>query len=187
MKRLRITNIIFIWTITIILLQLAGCSGGDTKPDYSVKTETGEADKPKKEVKEGKEVEKPAESVEKDEAVGKVSEAEDFMLNKGIGPVKSLELGELNQVMADEGKIVYDRMCSSCHKPTRRFVGPAPKGILERRSPEWVMNMILNPEQMVKEDPIAKALLIEYNLSPMANQNLTEEEARKILEYFRTL
>ncbi len=48
------------------------------------------------------------------------------------------------------------------------------------------MNMILNPEQMVAEDPIAKDLLKEY-LSPMANQSLTEDEARKILEYFRTI
>ena len=58
---------------------------------------------------------------------------------------------------------------------------------MQRRSPEWIMNMILNPEVMVKEDPIAKQLLIEYNGSPMANQNLTQEQARSILEYFRTL
>ena len=49
------------------------------------------------------------------------------------------------------------------------------------------MNMILNPEQMVKEDPLAKELLIEFNGSPMANQGLTEEDARAVLEYFRTL
>jgi hypothetical protein len=49
------------------------------------------------------------------------------------------------------------------------------------------MNMILNPEEMTKNDPLAKALLIEFNGSPMANQNLTEEEARQVLEYFRTL
>ena len=49
------------------------------------------------------------------------------------------------------------------------------------------MNMILNPEQMVKEDPIAKQLLVDFNLSPMANQHLTQEEARSVLEYFRTL
>jgi hypothetical protein len=47
--------------------------------------------------------------------------------------------------------------------------------------------MILNPDQMVKEDPIAKALLVEYNNIPMIGQGLTEEQARKILEYFRTL
>ena len=60
------------------------------------------------------------------------------------------------------------------------------KEVTTRRSPEWIMNMILNPEQMVKEDPIAKQLLAEY-MSPMADQNLTEEQARNILEYFRTL
>jgi hypothetical protein len=48
------------------------------------------------------------------------------------------------------------------------------------------MNMILNPEEMVQKDPIAKQLLVEYNGAPMANQNLTEDEARAILEYFRT-
>ena len=45
--------------------------------------------------------------------------------------------------------------------------------------------MILNPEEMVAKNPEAKKLLAEY-LAPMANQNLTEKEARLILEYFRT-
>ena len=40
---------------------------------------------------------------------------------------------------------------------------------------------------MVKNDPDAKALFMEFNGSPMANQSLTEEEARNVLEYFRTL
>lgn len=110
------------------------------------------------------------------------------MSTKGIGPIKSLTLDEtINQEMAAKGKEVYNVNCLACHKPDRRFIGPAPKGILERRTPEWIMNMILNPEEMVKEDPLAKELLIEFNGSPMANQNLSEEEARQILEYFRTL
>jgi len=111
----------------------------------------------------------------------------DPMSNKGIGPVKQLTLGELDPAMATEGEEIYKKMCSACHKPTEKFIGPAPKGILERRSPEWVMNMILNPEEMIKNDPIAKQLLLEANLAPMANQHLTEEQARKVLEYFRTI
>lgn len=75
----------------------------------------------------------------------------------------------------------------ACHKPDKKFIGPAPKGILERRTPEWIMNMILNPEEMTQKDPLAHALLKEFNGSPMANQGLTEEEARQVLEYFRTL
>ena len=116
------------------------------------------------------------------------SENEDPMQNKGIGPVKSLTLpDEIDQVMATEGAEIYKTFCSACHKPDVKFIGPAPKGIFDRRSPEWVMNMILNPEEMVKEDPIAKKLLVEYNMAPMANQNLNEDQARKILEYFRTI
>jgi hypothetical protein len=40
---------------------------------------------------------------------------------------------------------------------------------------------------MVQKDPMAKKLLMEFNGSPMANQNLTEDDARAVLEYFRTL
>ena len=117
----------------------------------------------------------------------KASERVD-LTNKGVGPITSLTLpDEIDQAMAAQGKEVYDKMCLACHRVGKKFIGPAPDGILERRTPEWVMNMILNPEVMVKEDPLAKELLIEFNGSPMANQNLTEEEARAILEYFRTL
>jgi len=108
--------------------------------------------------------------------------------NKGVGPVKNVELPEtIDQTMALTGQEIFKLKCTACHKPTKKFIGPAPLGVLERRAPEWIMNMILDPEGMVKNDPIAKQLLIEYNGSPMANQSLTEEEARSILEYFRTL
>lgn len=108
--------------------------------------------------------------------------------SKGVGPITSLTLNEeVNQAMAAEGKKVYDQLCLACHRVGKKFIGPAPNGLLERRTPEWVMNMILNPEVMVKEDPLAKELLIEFNGSPMANQGLTEEQARAVLEYFRTL
>jgi len=112
----------------------------------------------------------------------------DPMQNKGVGPITSVELGaSIDKDLAEKGSVIYAKMCTACHKPTEKFIGPAQKGVLDRRSPEWVMNMILNPEQMVKEDPIAKKLLMEFNGSPMANQNLTQEEARAVLEYFRTL
>lgn len=108
--------------------------------------------------------------------------------NKGIGPIKSVEIGAtIDKAMADKGKILFKNKCSSCHRTNRKFIGPNPTGILDRRSPEWVMNMIMNPEEMVKNDPIARALLIKFNGSPMANQNLTKEETRQVLEYFRTL
>ena len=93
----------------------------------------------------------------------------------------------VDQALAEKGKELFKINCTACHKPTKKFIGPAPKGILERRAPEWVMNMILNPEEMIANDPIAKQLLLEANGAPMANQHLNEEQARAILEYFRTI
>ena len=117
----------------------------------------------------------------------KASETID-LTNKGIGPVKTLELpAEIDQAMAAHGAEIYQKMCTACHRPDKKFIGPAQKGVLERRTPEWTMNMILNPEEMLQKDPLAKALFVEFNGSPMANQNLTQEEARAVLEYFRTL
>ena len=112
-------------------------------------------------------------------------EESDSMKQKGIGPITSITLVEIDEKMADEGKAIFNLKCTACHKISKRLIGPSLVGVTTRRSPEWIMNMILNPEVMVAKDPIAKKLLAEY-IAPMANQNLTETEARQVLEYFRT-
>lgn len=158
----------------IAIITLIGCGGKEKKDDGSFKI--------------GQEsvTEAPAETTPA-ESTTKPSETID-LVNKGVGPIKNVTLGEtIDQAMAAKGAEVYKMNCTACHKTDRKFIGPAPKGILERRTPEWIMNMILDPEGMVENDPLAKALLQEFNGSPMANQNLSEDEARQILEYFRTL
>ena len=108
--------------------------------------------------------------------------------NKGVGRIKSITLDPtIDEVMAARGEKLFGTNCSACHKIDKRFIGPSPKGIMERRSPEWIMNMILDPKLMVEQDQCAKDLLVEFNGAAMANQNMTEEQARDILEYFRTL
>ena len=110
----------------------------------------------------------------------------DDLSNKGIGPIDNVDLGDdIDGELASTGSDIFKNMCSACHKMDKKFVGPQIAGVTERRSPEWIMNMILNPEQMIKEDPIAKRLLVESNMAVMANQGLSEDEARAILEYFR--
>lgn len=110
------------------------------------------------------------------------------LTNKGVGPITSLDLpAEIDQTMAANGAEIYKKMCTACHREDKKFIGPAPFKIMERRTPEWIMNMILDPVGMVQNDPLAKELLMEFNGAPMANQNLSQEEARAVLEYFRTL
>lgn len=147
--------------------------GGETKkkteetPKKEVKTET------KKEVK--KEVEKKA----------TIDITAAHLNNKGIGPVKSLKLDPIDPKLAETGKELYKMKCTACHKMKKRYIGPPLQGITAIRTPEWIMNMLLNPTQMLAEDELAKALIAEYN-APMADQQLTKEEARAILEFLRT-
>jgi mono/diheme cytochrome c family protein len=110
------------------------------------------------------------------------------MDNKGIGPITSMTFDEeIDMELAKAGEAKYNAICTACHMIGQRMIGPDLTGVYERRSPEWVMNMILNPDGMLKEDPIAQALLKEYNNAIMLNQNLSEEEARALAEYLRTL
>lgn len=110
------------------------------------------------------------------------------LTNKGVGPVDNVDFpDDINQEMAAKGEETFKSICTACHMAEQRMIGPALKGVYERRSPEWVMNMILNPDGMLKEDPIAQALMKEYNNAIMLNQNLTEEQARAVAEYLRTM
>lgn len=63
-------------------------------------------------------------------------------------------------------------------------VGPGWKGVTTRRTAEWILNFITNPDPMIDKDPEAQAML-ELCLVRMPNQNLTDEEALNIFEYMR--
>lgn len=105
--------------------------------------------------------------------------------SKGVGPVTEVKIeAKIDAAMADKGKAAFEAKCTACHKIGERYVGPAITGVTKRRQPEWIMNMILNPAEMLQKDDVAKELLGEY-LTPMTFQNVSQDEARQILEYFR--
>ena len=108
-----------------------------------------------------------------------------FQLEHGIGPLTEVvPLGAPDHERAEDGGELFATKCSACHKLGERYVGPALGDVLARRSPTYVMNMILNPQEMYEKHPAAKQLLAEY-LSFMPNQGLTRDEARTVLEYLR--
>jgi cytochrome c551/c552 len=115
------------------------------------------------------------------------SSLSDFELRHGIGPVtEELVLGELDPGMAERGQVVFEFNCEACHLMDDRFVGPALGDVLDRRSATFVMNMILNPEEMARDHPEGQKMLQEYPLI-MPFQNISEDEARAIVEYLRTV
>jgi len=102
----------------------------------------------------------------------------------GTGPVKFVELEALNPELAESGKEIFDKKCRICHLESGKGMGPSLQGITAKRKPEWIMNMILNPEGMIKEDSEARELAKSFK-NHMYKQTDSEEEARKILEYLR--
>ncbi len=105
---------------------------------------------------------------------------------KGIGKFTSVDVGaSVDEKMATEGKGIYDLKCSACHKLTKdRLVGPGWLGVTGRRKPEWIMNFVTNTDEMINKDPHAQALLEECMVR-MPNQNLSDEDARHVLEFMR--
>jgi mono/diheme cytochrome c family protein len=102
---------------------------------------------------------------------------------RGVGPVAKVDIASLDAARALAGSQLFTAKCSACHKINERYIGPALIGVTKRRQPEWICNMILNPENMIQQDPTAKALLAQY-LAPMANQHLSQNEAESILAFF---
>jgi cytochrome c len=105
-------------------------------------------------------------------------------IEKGIGPVTDLRLDEVDQHLAGTGEEIFTTKCSACHQLDDRYVGPPLRDVTVRRTPEYVMNMMLNPAEMLQRHPAARQLLAEY-YTPMPSQDLTMDEARALLEYLR--
>ncbi len=105
--------------------------------------------------------------------------------NRGEGKFTSVEIGALDASKAELGNQVFQVKCGSCHKLTdEKLVGPGWAGVTTRRKPEWIMNFITNTDVMIDKDPEVQAQL-EICLVRMPNQNLSDDDARNLLEFMR--
>lgn len=112
---------------------------------------------------------------------------EDYDPNRGAGKfdATNVPVEPLKPELATVGEGISSTKCTSCHKLTdEKLVGPGWKGVTERRTLHWLMNFITNPDPMIDKDPAVQAQL-ELCLVRMPNQNLSEEEARQVVEFMR--
>jgi len=145
---------IFVLLFTAAALGLSACGGGDAPAE-------------------------PAAPAAEEEAMAAEVSAE-----AQIGPVTELELGAYDAALAATGEASFGAKCTACHQLEAKVIGPALGDVLDRRSPVFVMNMILNPTQMLAEHPDGIAMLEEFMI-PMVPLGLDEAEARAIVEYLR--
>lgn len=115
-----------------------------------------------------------------------VAEPEKYDPHRGEGKwtAENVNVKEtLNEEWVTSGENISNVKCTSCHKMTdEKLVGPGWKDVTKRRTPEWIMNFITNPDPMIDKDPEAQAML-ELCLVRMPNQSLSDGEARNILEF----
>jgi cytochrome c2 len=89
-------------------------------------------------------------------------------------------------IKAKSGEKIFTEKCTQCHKLDERYTGPALRDVTSRRTPEFILNQILNPEEMTKRHPEVKKMLAQY-ATQMTFQNVSEDDAKAILEYLRSV
>jgi nitrite reductase (NO-forming) len=86
---------------------------------------------------------------------------------------------------AVQGKLAFEMKCLACHSiGDGDRLGPDLLGVSTRRTEDWIVRFLTDPQAMLESDPDAQALLARYQV-PMPNQNLTEPEIRRLVAYFR--
>jgi hypothetical protein len=120
------------------------------------------------------------------ESAAKSAAQQAYDESKGIGKFKDYPVpATLDPVLAGAGQKAYELKCSACHKLTdERLVGPGWAGVTQRHQPVWIMNFLTNVSEMIDKDPKLQAQL-EICLVRMPNQNVSDDEARQLLEFMR--
>ena len=106
--------------------------------------------------------------------------------DKGIGKFTNVQLTHpLDKDMIAKAEPIYNGKCFACHKLTdEKLVGPGWKGVTDRRAPEWIMNFITNTNMMLDSDLVAQSVMVTC-LVRMPSQNLSDDQARQVLEFMR--
>ena len=100
--------------------------------------------------------------------------------------VPNLEVSDKPEDIAKGEATFVAKGCDACHKiGGGKLVGPDLQGVTSRRSVKWIEKMILKPDVMLQEDPVAKQLLAAH-MTAMANQNVSAtDELPFILAYLK--
>jgi len=87
--------------------------------------------------------------------------------------------------LAVKGKLAFESKCLACHSiGGGDKLGPDLYEVSRRRNDAWLTRWLKSPEQMLQADSDAKAMLDKFKV-PMPNQNLSDDEIREFITYFK--
>lgn len=118
---------------------------------------------------------------------GRVSDDQlsEFELLHGIGPItERVTLNEADSELAQRGKMIFDSLCIACHQLDAVVTAPRLRNTANNRSPEFILNYILNPEEMSQRHPVGQQLAIEYP-GVKSRLGIERDDAFALLDYLR--
>lgn len=89
---------------------------------------------------------------------------------------------------AEAGKAIVTDMakCGMCHKLTdEKLIGPGLKGVTDRRTDDWIKNMVKDPVGWVEKDADAKKLFEEFNKVPMTHIELSDADIDNVVAFLK--
>ncbi len=100
--------------------------------------------------------------------------------------VQDVKVGAFDASLAAKGEQIFKMKCIACHQYDKRLVGPPLRDVAKRRSADYIISMIISPEEMQEKNDTVKALVQQY-MTKMTNQNVTLDDARAIYEHLREI
>lgn len=106
----------------------------------------------------------------------------------GVPAVDTLERpglqGPSPEAMAEAGRALFrDLGCAFCHGADRQGrIGPPVADVARHRSFSWIYRMVLNPDSMVRNDPLARDMYAEFGFA-MPDRGADPWEALMLYEY----
>ena len=89
-----------------------------------------------------------------------------------------------DQAAINAGDALFKGNCSQCHAVNEQVVGPALKGIAQRRTMAWLIPWIKNSSKVVASgDAYAVALYNKYGKQQMPSFQLSDNEIKSIIAY----
>src|ERR1035437_6381779 len=83
-------------------------------------------------------------------------------VDKGVGPFKDVKLEPVDKIKAKKGLTIFMDKCFLCHELDMKKLGPPLRNITKQETPEFILNMIVNPAEMQKVNPKVKDLFKKY-------------------------
>jgi len=83
------------------------------------------------------------------------------------------------------GESIFNANCKTCHRLDQKLIGPALRGVTDRRELDWTKKFILNSQAVIQSgDATAVALYKEYNNTVMpAMEFLSDGDLMNLLAY----